>query len=437
MSCTSPHAKLLLQLRVAPQVWVVTGKEIHPGHILLSWELQWALDQACAFVFHQGQEKSGISLSLSLQATQVSNVRKYSVATVEIKVINKSNFPPYFEKGVYNGTVFVGLPQRSFVYQAGDPSTPLVITALDQDFPDVMKLKVLCVLSHCFKLKAGSGNTREGRWGEANACCPLLFHVIFPWKFHRYQNHLWCDVMGRSCWTPLFQSQSHTDHLHRCVLPGQVLKLPTQAGLRLGNVFMFLWYILGLWATGWMHLSSALLPAQPRFIYYSPHMLIPQVFWTNPAKGLLGRCMWSTVWFDHPLSGLSENQPQHRVLSQKQHRLHRNQGWAYPDQRGAAVPRNCDHPGRAPFLGVLSGVWKEGGIQILFLLGSKEAVNNFRFVRSWMFPLSTCLPNACLAQWMAVVRTGTRYFLLQGPPIDLESELEVWESLSHLFPIFP
>ncbi|NXT16036.1 CDHR5 protein, partial [Prunella fulvescens] len=77
------------------------------------------------------------SFLLQVMATQVSNVRKYSVATVEIKVINKSNFPPYFEKGVYNGTVFVGLPQRSFVYQAGDPSTPLVITAMDQDFPDV------------------------------------------------------------------------------------------------------------------------------------------------------------------------------------------------------------------------------------------------------------------------------------------------------------
>ncbi|NXH40967.1 CDHR5 protein, partial [Dicaeum eximium] len=77
------------------------------------------------------------SFLLQVMATQVSNIRKYSVATVEIKVINKSNFPPYFEKGVYNGTVFVGLPQRSFVYQAGDPSTPLVITAIDQDFPDV------------------------------------------------------------------------------------------------------------------------------------------------------------------------------------------------------------------------------------------------------------------------------------------------------------
>ncbi|KAF2973621.1 hypothetical protein EK904_008774, partial [Melospiza melodia maxima] len=76
------------------------------------------------------------SFLLQVMATQVSNVRKYSVATVEIKVITKSNFPPYFEKGVYSGTVFVGLPQRSFVYQDGDPSTPLVITAMDQDFPD-------------------------------------------------------------------------------------------------------------------------------------------------------------------------------------------------------------------------------------------------------------------------------------------------------------
>ncbi|NXC59197.1 CDHR5 protein, partial [Aleadryas rufinucha] len=77
------------------------------------------------------------SFLLQVMATQASNIRRYSVATVEIKVINKSNYPPYFEKGVYNGTVFVGLPQRSFVYQAGDPSTPLVITAMDMDFPDV------------------------------------------------------------------------------------------------------------------------------------------------------------------------------------------------------------------------------------------------------------------------------------------------------------
>ncbi|XP_014734396.1 PREDICTED: cadherin-related family member 5 [Sturnus vulgaris] len=76
------------------------------------------------------------SFLLQVMATQASNIRKYSVATVEIKVINKSNFAPYFEKEVYNGTVFVGLPQGSFVYQAADPSTPLVITALDQDFPD-------------------------------------------------------------------------------------------------------------------------------------------------------------------------------------------------------------------------------------------------------------------------------------------------------------
>ncbi|NWV42534.1 CDHR5 protein, partial [Grantiella picta] len=77
------------------------------------------------------------SFLLQVMATQVSNIRKYSVATVEIKVINRSLHPPYFEKGIYNGTAFVGLPQGSFVYQAGDPSTPLVITAMDEDFPDV------------------------------------------------------------------------------------------------------------------------------------------------------------------------------------------------------------------------------------------------------------------------------------------------------------
>ncbi|NWR83235.1 CDHR5 protein, partial [Furnarius figulus] len=77
------------------------------------------------------------SFLLQVMAAQVNNVRKYSIATVEIKVINESLFPPRFEKGLYNGTVFVGLAPRSFVAQAGDPSTPLMITAVDEDFPDV------------------------------------------------------------------------------------------------------------------------------------------------------------------------------------------------------------------------------------------------------------------------------------------------------------
>ncbi|NWV05779.1 CDHR5 protein, partial [Ptilonorhynchus violaceus] len=77
------------------------------------------------------------SFLLQVMAAQVSNIRKYSVASVEIKVINKSLYPPYFEKEIYKGTAFVGLPAGSFVYQAEDPSSPLVITAADEDFPDV------------------------------------------------------------------------------------------------------------------------------------------------------------------------------------------------------------------------------------------------------------------------------------------------------------
>ncbi|KFP91693.1 Cadherin-related family member 5, partial [Apaloderma vittatum] len=77
------------------------------------------------------------SYLLQVMATQVNNIQKYSVATVEIKVINKSYHPPSFESRVYNGTVFVGLAPKSFVFQADDPSSPLMITATDDDFPDV------------------------------------------------------------------------------------------------------------------------------------------------------------------------------------------------------------------------------------------------------------------------------------------------------------
>ncbi|KFQ57157.1 Cadherin-related family member 5, partial [Pelecanus crispus] len=77
------------------------------------------------------------SYLLQVMATQVNNIQKYSIATVEIKVINKSHYAPYFESRIYNGTVFVGLAPRSFVLQAGDPSSPLMITAADNDFPNV------------------------------------------------------------------------------------------------------------------------------------------------------------------------------------------------------------------------------------------------------------------------------------------------------------
>ncbi|NXF33475.1 CDHR5 protein, partial [Nyctibius bracteatus] len=77
------------------------------------------------------------SYLLQVMATQVNNIQKYSIATVEIKVINKSHYPPSFESRIYKGTVSVGLPPRSFVFQAGNPSSPLMITAVDDDFPDV------------------------------------------------------------------------------------------------------------------------------------------------------------------------------------------------------------------------------------------------------------------------------------------------------------
>ncbi|XP_061306942.1 cadherin-related family member 5 isoform X1 [Pezoporus flaviventris] len=72
---------------------------------------------------------------LQVMATQVNNIQKYSVASVEIKVVNKSEHPPYFENKIYSGRVSVGLAPRSFVFQAGDPSSPLMITAVDDDFP--------------------------------------------------------------------------------------------------------------------------------------------------------------------------------------------------------------------------------------------------------------------------------------------------------------
>lgn len=75
---------------------------------------------------------------LQVMATQVNNIQKYAVARVDIKVTSKNNHPPYFKTKIYNGTVFVGLAPKSFVFQAENPSTPLMITAEDDDFPDTV-----------------------------------------------------------------------------------------------------------------------------------------------------------------------------------------------------------------------------------------------------------------------------------------------------------
>lgn len=126
---------------------------------------------------------NGSHLSLSLQATQVNNIQKYAVASVEIKVVNKSEHPPYFKNKIYNGTVFVGLALRSFVFQAGDPSSPLMITATDDDFPDVRNRKC-----NTFILRAsgiGSENMRKGRREMKThlflSCSVLHSHGNFPW----------------------------------------------------------------------------------------------------------------------------------------------------------------------------------------------------------------------------------------------------------------
>lgn len=76
-----------------------------------------------------------------LQATQVNNKQKYSIVSVEIKVINKSNYAPHFEFTTYTGIVSVGAAPKSLVFQAEDPSSPLMIKAEDGDFPDVRNQK--------------------------------------------------------------------------------------------------------------------------------------------------------------------------------------------------------------------------------------------------------------------------------------------------------
>ncbi|XP_044868729.1 cadherin-related family member 5 isoform X3 [Mauremys mutica] len=80
---------------------------------------------------------------LHVMATQANNALRYSFTTVEIKVIAKSNYAPYFENSRYTGTVSAGLATLSLVMDSKAPSIPLKIFAADDDFPTKLNPQIM------------------------------------------------------------------------------------------------------------------------------------------------------------------------------------------------------------------------------------------------------------------------------------------------------
>ncbi|XP_039373516.1 cadherin-related family member 5-like [Mauremys reevesii] len=80
---------------------------------------------------------------LHVMATQANNALRYSFTTVEIKVIAKSNYAPYFENSRYTGTVSAGLATLSLVMDSKAPSIPLKIFAADDDFPTKVNPQIM------------------------------------------------------------------------------------------------------------------------------------------------------------------------------------------------------------------------------------------------------------------------------------------------------
>ncbi|KAG6927007.1 cadherin related family member 5 [Chelydra serpentina] len=80
---------------------------------------------------------------LHVMATQANNALRYSFTTVEIKVIAKSSFAPYFENSRYTGTVSAGLATLSMVMDSKAPSIPLKIFAADDDFPNKLNPQIM------------------------------------------------------------------------------------------------------------------------------------------------------------------------------------------------------------------------------------------------------------------------------------------------------
>ena len=79
-----------------------------------------------------------LSLSVSLlpsQAYQRDDPRKYSVATVLIRVLAVNRFPPQFDRAAYRGFVMEGNSPVSLVNTYGN--TVLMLHVQDQDFTDV------------------------------------------------------------------------------------------------------------------------------------------------------------------------------------------------------------------------------------------------------------------------------------------------------------
>ncbi|KAJ7344319.1 hypothetical protein JRQ81_000269 [Phrynocephalus forsythii] len=74
------------------------------------------------------------SFTLYVVASQENNPFRYSQTTVEIEVVRRNDHKPYFNTS-YSGTVSVESPVSSIVVEADSPSVPIMIFAVDEDFP--------------------------------------------------------------------------------------------------------------------------------------------------------------------------------------------------------------------------------------------------------------------------------------------------------------
>ncbi|XP_020639734.3 cadherin-related family member 5 [Pogona vitticeps] len=74
------------------------------------------------------------TFTLYVVASQENNPFRYSQTTVEIEVVHRNYHKPYFNTS-YSGTISVQSPVSSIVMEAGNPSVPIMIFAVDEDFP--------------------------------------------------------------------------------------------------------------------------------------------------------------------------------------------------------------------------------------------------------------------------------------------------------------
>nr|XP_033784522.1 cadherin-related family member 5 isoform X3 [Geotrypetes seraphini] len=158
--CTFPNGNSKICINNGYESWVNISEQasgalvLQPGP-LLAIDGDTGINEAIIYEIINGNQKDIFSIDnvsgnitmrkaaftlgtiiLQVMASQVNDPLKYALTSVQIHVIEQSNFPPHFQSSHYQGMVPVLAESGSLVMEYGSSSKPLRVFAMDDDFPD-------------------------------------------------------------------------------------------------------------------------------------------------------------------------------------------------------------------------------------------------------------------------------------------------------------